>query len=272
MYLYLYYWLGTYLKVIIHIAAIPHSWSLYHQRERRIWKSLSTAYRGFVIHRPEWRSDVVVKLIEKLDKRYETSRQSKEHCKPREQRRIGSPSCRPPPKSAPTWATKSSTEDSSSSRLSTPTTPVSVISNSVTSPPPSSSQSTPIRTAVGNIASRSLSYFEEAPCSDINDDTIDNPSDEDLDIMIRAATGCNFWLNRQDFLAKETCSTAYYRINCNLALFPNKLVFWPILHMCNEYAIKNYASAITYYYSQECIWSGYWRAAQGLVHTSCSAS
>ena len=174
---------------------------------------------GFVIHRPSWRSDVVVKLMEKLDKRYEASRQSKEHCKPREQRRIGSSSNRPPPKGAPTWAIMSSSEDSSSSLLSTPTTPASVNSNSFTSPPPSSSQCTPIRTAVGNTASRSLSYLEETPCTDIIGDTTDNQSDEELDIMIRAATGCNFWLNKQDSLSREICSAAYYRINCNLPYF-----------------------------------------------------
>ena len=186
--------------------------------------------------------------------------------------RIGSPSSQPPPKSAPTWATKFQQKTVHHPSY------LCLQLQSQSFPIPSLPHSLHLRRVLqfalllATLLPVHFLIFEEAPCSVINDDTIDNPSDEDLDIMIRAATGCNFWLNRQDFLAKETCSTAYYRINCNLALFPNKLVFWPILHMCNEYAIKNYASAITYYYSQECIWSGYWRAAQGLVHTSCSAS
>lgn len=169
-----------------------------NQSERRLWKSLSAVYMsdeetdddegGFIIHKPDWRSTIVVKLIDKLDQRYEKTRQSKEHSRPREQRRIGTPSIRPPPRNAPSWATNLSSEESSPSQQSNPTTPASIISNASTPPCGSSSQTTPFRTAASDIAPRSLSYDEEPPLPDDAEDS----SDQELAIMIRAATGCYF--------------------------------------------------------------------------------
>ena len=59
----------------------------------------------FIKRTPKWRSNKLNKLIEKLDERYVRSREKKDNSKPCKARKIGQPSERPIPVSAPKWAT-----------------------------------------------------------------------------------------------------------------------------------------------------------------------
>ena len=73
---------------------------------------------GFIVHKLNWRSELVNKLIAVLNNRYNSSRKQKSNNKPREIRKPGTPSIRLPPKGAPQWAV---TDATLSSGTSTPT-------------------------------------------------------------------------------------------------------------------------------------------------------
>ena len=84
----------------------------------------------FVKRTPNWRSNKLNKLIDKLDERYVRSREKKDTSKPCKARKIGLPSQRPIPLSAPKWATtveltsassSPSSGSSSSDLINTPT-------------------------------------------------------------------------------------------------------------------------------------------------------
>ena len=64
-----------------------------------------TENEGFVVHKVNWRSRLVNRLVAKLDERYISSRAQNTNCKPRSARHLGSPSQRSSPKGAPHWAT-----------------------------------------------------------------------------------------------------------------------------------------------------------------------
>ena len=52
----------------------------------------------------KWRSEKLNELLNKLDERYLKSREKKDSVRPMKTRKIGSPSDRSPPGSAPDWA------------------------------------------------------------------------------------------------------------------------------------------------------------------------
>ena len=82
--------------------------------ERDLWRNLSAAFmsdeetddenEGFVVRKVGWRSNLLNRLIKKLDERYNLSRTRSTKCKTRCARHLGSPSLRSPPKDVPIWA------------------------------------------------------------------------------------------------------------------------------------------------------------------------
>ena len=68
----------------------------------------------FIKRTPKWRSNKLNKLIEKLDERYVRSREKIYNSKPSKARKIGLPSERPVPVSAPKWATTAEPTSSNS--------------------------------------------------------------------------------------------------------------------------------------------------------------
>ena len=59
---------------------------------------------GFITHKPNWRSDLLNRLLTRLERRYDNSRKnSTVRTKPRERRQLGEWSTRPKPFGAPKW-------------------------------------------------------------------------------------------------------------------------------------------------------------------------
>ena len=59
---------------------------------------------GFTVHKLSWRSNVLNRLLSRLDGRYDESRKNSTICtKPREQRKLGEFSDRTKPFDAPQW-------------------------------------------------------------------------------------------------------------------------------------------------------------------------
>ena len=93
-------------------------------KERKLWKQISAAYMsdeetdteegGFIVHQLNWRSKLLNLLITRVDKRYEEGRKVN-RAKPRESRRLGVPSTRPPPANAVKWALDAADQGMSSS-------------------------------------------------------------------------------------------------------------------------------------------------------------
>ena len=98
------------------------------QNERSLWKHITPAYMsdeetdtengGFTLYKPKWRSDLLNRLLLRLDKRYEESRK-KSRAKPREKRVVSSQySSRRQPLDALNWTVRKtpSNESRESSR------------------------------------------------------------------------------------------------------------------------------------------------------------
>lgn len=73
-----------------------------------------TENEGFIIHRVEWRSRPINRLIAKLDECYNSSRAQISKCKTKSARRLGPPSLRTSPRDAPHWAVTKSTNSATS--------------------------------------------------------------------------------------------------------------------------------------------------------------
>ena len=151
--------------------------------ERELWKQVTATYMsdeetesegdGFVIRIPSWKSDLLNKVLSRLDKRYDAKRATS--CsKPKENRKIGTCSTREVPEGIPKWAVK---KVSSSSSVSTDVSPSSstVIDRTPTSNPGHR------RTA------RPIGLFNDGSSNDEGSEESDE-SDDELDPMIRAAT------------------------------------------------------------------------------------
>ena len=103
-----------------------------------------TEDEGFVVHKPEWRSKLVNRLVTKLDERYNSTRAKKSTSKPRSARRLGSLSQRQPPKNVPHWSlAKKSSQTSVSSSAPADTPPLTPSSAHNHSETPASTSSTP---------------------------------------------------------------------------------------------------------------------------------
>ena len=129
---------------------------------------------GFIIRKPSWRSDLLKKLIMRLDRRYENKRKSStSRSKPKEKRKPGNLSTRTQPQGIPKWALQQapSSPQFCESRA---------LSQDFNEPLLSS---TPIHTLQPDVNLSSEDSANEYENSDADDE-----SDEELSTMIRAAT------------------------------------------------------------------------------------
>lgn len=168
--------------------------------ERELWRQLSGAYmsdeetdtenEGFIVHKVEWRSRVVNRLIAKLDERYNSSRTQNTNSKRRSTRSLGSASQRSPPKGALRWAIseQSSPESSPTSTeqsVSAPSLPLTPLPSNTTTP----NTTTPRRLPVELQSTFSTPTGSSATSPRIQLQFDDNEDDDlELDRMIMNAT------------------------------------------------------------------------------------
>lgn len=189
--------------------------------ERNLWKQITAAYmsdeetddegNGFLVKKLQWRSNLLNRLVARLDKRYHESRNSTTvRKKPRESRKPGGHSLRKRPYGAPKWTYEENlctpavtpasevedlvTDEPSSVLVSEPspmaTEPSMATSSTSANFPVSDHISTP--SGIPGRAAEPTHLFENYDAVDDddtdNDDDIDDDSDEELTTMIRAAT------------------------------------------------------------------------------------
>ena len=133
---------------------------------------------GFIIRKPSWRSDLLNKLLLRLDKQYEDKRKSAtSRSKPKEKRKSGTFSTRQEPEGIPKWAFKKACESSpSSSGVSGDCGATETCSRTPTSTP-------------GHTAQPAYLFNDYSDTSADNDSSsTDDESDDELSTMIRAAT------------------------------------------------------------------------------------
>lgn len=161
--------------------------------ERTLWKHMTSVYmsdeetdyesEGFIIRKPLWRSDLLNKLLLRLDKRYDDQRKSATRRKPREKRKIGTFSIRKEPQGVPKWALKKTQSPSSSGSLSSNDSSIETPHDQDSIEPGCSSSSLTPTSIPGHTAKPT--YLFDDSSDDIG--SSDEQSDDEFSTMIRAA-------------------------------------------------------------------------------------